>query len=78
MESDGVNAMFQKHLIEDGALHYGEFMNDLSKTIVSSCKLAERLNYLNGVLMHIEVHRSEHVKSEAEVIFSFCTDPSIS
>ena len=28
--------MFQKHLIEDRNLHYGEFMNDLSRLVVST------------------------------------------
>ena len=35
MGSDSVNQMFQKHLLEEGHLHYGEFMNDLSRLIVS-------------------------------------------
>ena len=35
MGSDAVNKMFQKHLLEEGHLHYGEFMNDLSRLIVS-------------------------------------------
>jgi hypothetical protein len=33
--SDTINMMFQKHLMEEGQLHYGEFMNDLSKEIIS-------------------------------------------
>ena len=33
--SSAINNMFQKHLIEGGQLHYGEFMNDLSRLIVS-------------------------------------------
>lgn len=35
MGSESVNKMFQKHLLEEGHLHYGEFMNDLSRLIVS-------------------------------------------
>ena len=35
MGSDSINEMFQKHLLEEGHLHYGEFMNDLSRLIVS-------------------------------------------
>ena len=34
--STAVNDMFQKHLLEEGHLHYGEFMNDLSRLIVSN------------------------------------------
>jgi len=33
--SESINEMFQKHLIEDGNLHYGEFMNDLSRLMIS-------------------------------------------
>ena len=33
--SDSVSSMFQKHLLEDAHLHYGEFINDLAKAIVS-------------------------------------------
>ncbi len=33
--SENMNNMFQKILLDDAALHYGEFMNDLSKVIVS-------------------------------------------
>ena len=33
--SDNINNMFQKVLLDDATLHYGEFMNDLSKVIVS-------------------------------------------
>ena len=31
--------MFQKVLFDDSVLHYGEFMNDLSKILVSYCAL---------------------------------------
>lgn len=33
--SEDTNSMFQNHLIEGAVLHYGEFINDLSKVIVS-------------------------------------------
>lgn len=32
--SAAVNQMFQKHLMSEGSLHYGEFMNDLSRLLV--------------------------------------------
>ena len=32
--SEMMSNMFQRHLLEDGTLHYGEFMNDLSKVMV--------------------------------------------
>ena len=57
MGSDAVNKMFQKHLLEEGHLHYGEFMNDLSRLIVSffflSIALSNSLlyNYVTVVLL---------------------------
>lgn len=35
MGSESVNEMFQKHLIENANLHYGEFIKDLSRLIIS-------------------------------------------
>lgn len=32
--SDQITAMFQNHLHEDKSLHYGEFINDLTKYLV--------------------------------------------
>jgi len=37
--SDDTNNMFQNHLIDGAVLHYGEFINDLSKVIVSAVLL---------------------------------------
>lgn len=34
MNSVAINEKFQKHLLEEANLFYGEFMNDLSKLIV--------------------------------------------
>ena len=34
LASEQINTMFQKHLIDDAGLHFGEFMNDLSKILV--------------------------------------------
>ena len=41
MGSESISDMFQKHLIENANLHYGEFMKDLSRLIVSKnlCEL---------------------------------------
>lgn len=49
--------MFQKHLIEDGNLHYGEFMNDLSRLIVSTA-LHEYRSAVNG---RSPLHRTERI-----------------
>lgn len=32
--SEQITAMFQNHLHEDKSLHYGEFINDLTKYLV--------------------------------------------
>ena len=42
--STAINDMFQKHLLEEGHLHYGEFMNDLSRLIVSD-SIFEFINF---------------------------------
>ena len=53
MGSDSVNQMFQKHLLEEGHLHYGEFMNDLSRLIVSVvCSGADVLSVLTFCDLH--------------------------
>lgn len=36
--SEQITAMFQNHLHEDKSLHYGEFINDLTKYLVSSTR----------------------------------------
>ncbi|XP_067937977.1 maestro heat-like repeat-containing protein family member 1 [Watersipora subatra] len=38
LNSDGVNEMFQKYLLESAQLHYGEFLNDLCKILVHDLK----------------------------------------
>ena len=45
MQSEPLNTMFQKHLVDATVLHYGEFMNDLTKVLVST--LPMRLYLLN-------------------------------
>jgi len=32
--SEQISAMFQNHLLEEKGLHYGEFINDLTKYLV--------------------------------------------
>ncbi|XP_078392239.1 maestro heat-like repeat-containing protein family member 1 [Cetorhinus maximus] len=41
--SDNISAMFQKHLLEEAILHYGEFINDLAKHIISD--FPEKINF---------------------------------
>ena len=36
MGSESIDEVFQKHLLEEGHLHYGEFINGLSRLIVST------------------------------------------
>ena len=35
-----MDAMFQKHLLADAQLIYGEFINELTKVMVSACDLS--------------------------------------
>lgn len=50
--SEQITAMFQNHLLDDKSLHYGEFINDLTKYLVrhaqSSIMLAEYEMYSDG------------------------------
>lgn len=39
--SDLITTMFQNHLHEDMSLHYGEFINDLTKYLVRSSSRAQ-------------------------------------
>ena len=63
MGSESINKMFQTHLLEEGHLHYGEFMNDLSRLIVSLVLLLS-LNDFNGLPVDFaganKIFRSEH------------------
>uniref|UniRef100_UPI00398F4A24 maestro heat-like repeat-containing protein family member 1 n=1 Tax=Pristiophorus japonicus TaxID=55135 RepID=UPI00398F4A24 len=43
MGSDNISAMFQKHLLEEANLHYGEFINDLAKHIIND--FPEKINF---------------------------------
>ncbi|XP_051871929.1 maestro heat-like repeat-containing protein family member 1 isoform X2 [Pristis pectinata] len=58
MGSDNVSAMFQKHLLEEANLHYGEFINDLAKHIISS--FPEKINfYIMGNVSFFKSTRPE-------------------
>ncbi|XP_072110546.1 maestro heat-like repeat-containing protein family member 1 [Mobula birostris] len=43
MGSNNISVMFQKHLLEEAHLHYGEFVNDLSKHLISD--FPEKINF---------------------------------
>ncbi|XP_014675280.1 PREDICTED: maestro heat-like repeat-containing protein family member 1 [Priapulus caudatus] len=43
ISSSSLNDMFQKHLLDDAHLHYGEFINDLSKVLIAS--YPEKINF---------------------------------
>lgn len=59
MGSEAISDMFQKHLIENANLHYGEFMKDLSRLIVSKNLLCNfrtslmRTSCLNFVIEYL-------------------------
>ena len=58
MGSTAINDSFQKHLLDEGMLHYGEFVNNLSRLIVSS----------SAPLVHLIFHLSLNL-----VTFKRCT-----
>lgn len=67
--SDGTNNMFQKHLPEDSHLHYGEFINDLTKVLVVDFEDYVP-NFVTSGLSHL---RSPHpiIQCNAAVLLGF-------
>ncbi|OWF48217.1 Maestro heat-like repeat-containing protein family member 1 [Mizuhopecten yessoensis] len=69
MESEDVNSKFQKHLLEDGNLHYGEFMNDLSKVLIQD--FPDKVNfYAMGCVAFFKSSWPE-IKSNAALFIGF-------
>jgi HEAT repeat protein len=61
--------MFQKHLIEGAVLHYGEFINDLSKVII--CDFTHKLdNFIVGSVVFFKSQWSE-IRSNAASLVGF-------
>jgi len=50
--SEDTNSMFQNHLIEGAVLHYGEFINDLSKVMVSAVLMSFICCCVFGRILH--------------------------
>eukprot|EP00042_Codosiga_hollandica_P058679 m.888514 g.888514 ORF g.888514 m.888514 type:complete len:837 (+) comp59932_c0_seq4:158-2668(+) len=61
LESTKTNEMFQKHLVDDGTLQYGDFMNDLSKIMIGD--LDDKINFY--VMSNISFFKSERVELKA-------------
>ena len=57
--SADANNMFQNHLIEGAALHYCEFINDLSKVIVSV-----------ALIVFIVIHDSERLLCAVKTVMN--------
>lgn len=69
MGSDSVNQMFQKHLLEEGHLHYGEFMNDLSRLIIVD--FADKISfYVMGCVSFFKSSRDD-IKANAALFTGF-------
>ncbi|XP_069113199.1 maestro heat-like repeat-containing protein family member 1 isoform X7 [Argopecten irradians] len=69
MESEDINSKFQKHLLEDANLHYGEFMNDLSKLIIQD--FPDKVNfYAMGCVSFFKSPWPE-IKSNAALFIGF-------
>ncbi|CAH1780504.1 unnamed protein product, partial [Owenia fusiformis] len=64
-----VNEMFQKVLLDDIHLHYGEFMNDLSKAVIAG--FPNKLNfYVMGNVSFFKSNWSE-IKGSAAMFVGF-------
>ncbi|KAK3746766.1 hypothetical protein QZH41_013595 [Actinostola sp. cb2023] len=67
--SDQINEMFQKHLIEEGHLHYGEFTNDLSRLMIAD--FPEKVNfYVMGCVSFFKSSRDD-IKANAAIFVGF-------
>ncbi|KAL4234897.1 Mroh1p [Mactra antiquata] len=67
--SESINTMFQRLLLDDANLHYGEFMNDLSKLIIKD--FPEKVNfYVMGCVSFYKSMWSE-IKSNAALFTGF-------
>lgn len=58
--SEQITAMFQNHLHDDKSLHYGEFINDLTKYLVRYNKSTKKQDWylieewMDGILLEIK------------------------
>lgn len=69
MGSESVNEMFQKHLLEEGHLHYGEFMNDLSRLLIVD--FPDKINfYVMGCVSFFKSSRDD-IKANAALLTGF-------
>lgn len=69
MGSESVNKMFQKHLLEEGHLHYGEFMNDLSRLLIVD--FPDKINfYVMGCVSFYKSSRDD-IKANAALLTGF-------
>jgi hypothetical protein len=68
--SDDINNMFQNFLLDNAHLHYGEFMNDLSKVIVS---IGAGISMSMSCSMNHFFHKFEMVSLKTSLLSSnFC------
>ncbi|KAK7115260.1 maestro heat-like repeat-containing protein family member 1 isoform X1 [Littorina saxatilis] len=69
MGSQAINEKFQKHLLEEANLFYGEFMNDLSKLIIQD--FPDKVNfYVMGCVAFFKSSWSE-IRSNAAMFVGF-------
>lgn len=69
MGSESINKMFQTHLLEEGHLHYGEFMNDLSRLIIVD--FSDKISfYVMGCVSFYKSSRDD-IKANAALFTGF-------
>ncbi len=65
-EAPATNAMLQKFLSESTSLHYGEFMNDLSKQVIK--ELAPKVNFYTMNCVHFFKSSYTEVRANAAML----------
>jgi hypothetical protein len=68
-ESEAVNDMIQKLLVEGQSLHYGEFMNDLSKLMITD--FDEKINFYTMNCVNFFKSEWQEIKANAAMFTGF-------
>lgn len=69
LSSDGVNTMFQKYLRDECHLHYGEFVNDLTKAVTAD--FPEKISfYITACLSYLK-SSSPIIQGNAAILLGF-------
>lgn len=67
--SEQITSMFQKHLHEDKSLHYGEFINDLTKYIIQD--FPNMLNFYHNTVIQFFKSNWAEIRASAAMFIGF-------